>query len=199
MGLDLSPIASFSLYVEVVYRLCNLKQLGPTPNYNKSYQKDPNIGWLSAMAWVCIVVLEDNDKGTDDGASSPSPVIRPIDFGAALNDVLYAIIEAIASGTRRAKYLESWFADGKRGNTGSLEKTLDTCLTKDDRIVGYVPWKAMEVHYRTIERKRDFLRDSRQKIEELWKTVHTIQSSDNPCRTLHNVGPCMIRMNHLLG
>ena len=119
------------------------------------------------MAWDCIVVLEDYDKGTDDGASSPSPVIRPIDFGTAPNDVLYAIMEAITSGTRRVKYLEPWFADKKRGNTGSLEKTLDTCLAKDDCIVGYVPWKAMEVHYRTIERKQDFLRDSRHKIQEL--------------------------------
>ncbi len=119
------------------------------------------------MTWVCIVVLEDNDKGTDDGASSSSLGIRPIDFGAAPKDVLYAIMKAIARGTRRVMYLELRFAYGKRGSTGSLEKTLDTCLTKDDRIVGYVPWKAMEVHYITIERKRDFLRDSRQKIEEL--------------------------------
>ena len=29
--------------------------------------------------------------------------------------------------------------------------------------------------------------DSRQKIEEPWKTVHTIQSSDNPRRTLHDM------------
>ena len=40
------------------------------------------------MAWGCIVVLKDNDKGTDDGASSPSSVIRPIDFGATPSDVL---------------------------------------------------------------------------------------------------------------
>ena len=45
----------------------------------------------------------------------------------------------------------------------------------------------MEVHCRTIERKRDFVRESRQKIEELWKTVHTIQSSDNSRRTLYDM------------
>ena len=70
--------------------------------------------------------------------------------------MIYAIMEAIASGTLRVKYLEPWFADEKCGNTRSLEETLDTCLTKHDRIVGNVPWKVMEVHYRTIERKRDF-------------------------------------------
>ena len=113
MGLDLSPIASFGEYVEVVYHLCNLKQLGPTPNYNKLYQKDPNHDWFSAMAWGSIVVLEGNDKEVDDGASSPSLVIRPIDFGTAPNDVPYAIMEAIANGTHRVKYLEPWFADGK--------------------------------------------------------------------------------------
>ena len=112
MGLDLSPIASFGLYVEVVYRLCKLNQLEPTPNYNKSYQKDTNHGWLSAISWGRLAVLEENDKGTDDGASSPSPVIRPIDFGAAPNDVLYVLMEAIASSTCRVQYLEAWFADG---------------------------------------------------------------------------------------
>ena len=109
------------------------------------------------MAWGCIVVLENNDKGTDDGASSHSPVIRrTIDFGAAPSDLAYKITKAIASGARRVKYLEPWFAHGKRDNTGSLEKSLDTCLTKEDCIVRHVPCKAMEVHYRTIERKRDF-------------------------------------------
>ena len=78
------------------------------------------------MAWGCIVILEYNDKGTDDGVSLPSPVIRPIDFGAAPNHVLYAIMKAIASGI---------------------------CLTKDSCIVRYVSWKAMEVDYSTIERK----------------------------------------------
>ena len=35
--------------------------------------------------------------------------------------------------------------------------------------------------------KRDFLQDSRQKIEELWKMVHKIQSSDNLRMTLHDM------------
>ena len=45
----------------------------------------------------------------------------------------------------------------------------------------------MEVHYRTIERKRDILRYRKQKIEKLWKTLHTIRSSDNPRRTLDDM------------
>ena len=105
MRLDLSPIVNFGLYVEVAYRLCNLNTTRTYTDSNRSYQKDPNHGWLSAMAWGRIVVLEDNDKGTDDGASSPSPVIRPIDFGAAPNDVIYAIMEAMANGTCRVKYI----------------------------------------------------------------------------------------------
>ena len=96
MRLDLSPIASFSLYVEVVYHLCNLKQLGPTPRYTKSYQKDPDHGWLSAMAWGCIVILGDSGGGTSpDGVAAR---YSPIDFGAAPNDVLYTIMESITSG-----------------------------------------------------------------------------------------------------
>ena len=77
MGLALSLIVSFGLYVEVVYRLYNLKQLGPTPNYNKSYQKDPNHGL--ALRYGLGLHSCTNDKRTDDGASSLSPGIRPMD------------------------------------------------------------------------------------------------------------------------
>ena len=52
-----------------------------------------------------------------------------------------------------------------RDNTGSLEEALTSV---DGTVVGYVPWKAMEVHYRTIKHKRDFLQNTRLKIEELW-------------------------------
>ena len=156
------------------------------------------------MAWGCIVVLgNSNQKGNETSHESDTQEIAsparqkgtatinedsPTDLGAALNDVLHTIMEAIASGTRRIKYLEPWFVDG-RGNKGSLEEAMDTCLTNGstNRIIGYVPWKAMEVHYRTIQCKQDFLRDSRQKIEEPWKMVHTIQSSDNPRMTLHDM------------
>ena len=73
----------------------------------------------------------------------------PVDYGAAMIDALYTTMEEIASGTRRVEYLEPWFADG-RTNARSLEEAL---AGVDGTVVGYVPWKAMEVHYRTIECK----------------------------------------------
>ena len=93
----------------------------------------------------------------------------------------------IANGTHKIKYLEPWFADG-RGSKESLEEATDTLIgDSTNRIIGYVAWKAMEVHCKTIEQKRDFLLESRQMVEEVWKTVHAIQSSDSPHRTLQDM------------
>ena len=43
------------------------------------------------------------------------------------------------------------------------------------------------MHYRTIEHKQSFLRDSRPKIEELCKTVCTIRASEYPCMAFYNL------------
>ena len=43
------------------------------------------------------------------------------------------------------------------------------------------------MHYRTIEHKQSFLRDSRPKIEELCKTVCTIQASEYPRMAFYNL------------
>ena len=89
MGLDLSPIASFALYVEVVYHLCTLEQLDPTPCHNTSYQGDTNHAWTSPVAWGCMVVL--GKEGVE----------TPVDYGAASIDTLYTTMEEIASVTHQ--------------------------------------------------------------------------------------------------
>ncbi len=96
MGLDLSPIASFGLYMEV----STLAQLAPTPCYNTSFQRDTN-GWTCPGVWCCTVTL--GEKG------APTPVA----YDAASTDTLYTTMEEIASGTCRVDYLEPWFADGR--------------------------------------------------------------------------------------
>ena len=97
------------------------------------------------MAWGCMVVL--GEEGVETS----------VDYGAALIDALYTTMEEIASGTRRVEYLELWFAD-ERGNAGSLEEAL----------AGH--GSALQNH-RT---QRDLLRESRPRIEELWKMVCTM-------------------------
>ena len=92
------------------------------------------------MAWGCMVVLGEEAVETS------------VDYGAASTDMLYTTLEEIASGSCRVEYLELWFADG-RGNAGFLEEAL---AGVDGTAVGYIPWKALEVRNRTIERKKRF-------------------------------------------
>ena len=94
MGLDLSPIASLGLYVEIVYRICTLEQLGPTPGYNMSYQGDTNHRLTTPVAWVCMVVLGEKSVPT------------LVDYGAASTDTLYTTMKRIASGSHQVEYLE---------------------------------------------------------------------------------------------
>ena len=60
-----------------------------------------------------------------------------VDYGAASTYPFYTAMQEIAVLTCKIEYLDPWFADG-RGNTGSL-------------VIGCVPWKATEVHYKTIK------------------------------------------------
>jgi hypothetical protein len=63
-GLGLSPVAHLGLYVEIVYRLCTLPDLGPSPHYSMSYhQKDfkestkrDKLLWEGAFAWGVTAV-----------------------------------------------------------------------------------------------------------------------------------------------
>ena len=93
------------------------------------------------MAWGRIVVL-----GSEE--TTPS---EPIDFELPPNDVLYTLIKDIANSTHNDKYLEPRFADG-RGNKGLFEEATDTLIgDSTNRIIGYGPWKAIEVYYKTVE------------------------------------------------
>ena len=142
----------------------HLRTTRPTPFYNTSYQGDTNHGWTNPVAWGCKVLL--GEEGVE----------TPVDFGAASTDTLYTTMEEIASSTCR---VEIWnLGLQTEGATQGLSRRLSASVA--GTVVGYVSWKAMEVHYRTIERKRDFLQESSPKIEELWKTVCTSRSSATP-------------------
>lgn len=77
--------------------------------------------------------------------------------------------------------VEHWFAT-EEANAMYLEEALtvqpvDVC---DKSVLGYISWKAMEVHYLPIERKQDFLQKCKPKVDNLWQTISTIQSSADP-------------------
>lgn len=63
-GLSLSPVAHLGLYVEIVYRICTLTDLGPSPHYSMTYhQKDFKEStkrgkplWEGAFAWGLTAV-----------------------------------------------------------------------------------------------------------------------------------------------
>ena len=142
----------------------HLRTTRPTPFYNTSYQGDTNHGWTNPVAWGCKVLL--GEEGVEP----------PVDFGAASTDTLYTTMEEIASSTCQ---VEIWnLGLQTEGATQGLSRRLSASVA--GTVVGYVSWKAMEVRYRTIERKRDFLQESSPKIEELWKTVCTSRSSATP-------------------
>ena len=90
-------------------------------------------------------------------------------------------MEDIVRSVYHVEYLKPWFAHG-RGNAKSLKEaltvhTLDLC---GKSVLGYIPWKAMEVRYLLIKHKEYFLQDCKLKIDNLWQIVSTLGKDANP-------------------
>jgi hypothetical protein len=186
-GLAVSPIASFGLFVDSVFRKCCLLDLGDNPEYDTNYHisranemKDQcerlPIAWgiigvyapkLNAPVAVRMGTSIENDvacfaweaRCSYMGYQCGSDSI--IDMGEMDNRLFSKILNHIDKKAFPVTRCLPWFNDG-RGNTSSIDATiadLHATAPEHHELLAILPWKLFEIHYISVARKLDFFEE----------------------------------------
>ena len=200
-GLDLSPMAEFGLYVDTVFRICALEDLGDTPEYNASYHRRDKQAWGRPVAWGMSAVYAPvlgrrthltkvpGEAGHEAwrmrysyfGLLPDAETVDPIDFGSCSAQVFDAMLGYVDSGAYRARHVDPRFADG-RGNLfdGSAVALLSAEAPAGCYLLGIIPWKVFEINYVPVPRNPGFLASVQDQIEELVALAEQIRAAAVP-------------------
>jgi hypothetical protein len=173
-GLTLSPIAHFGIYVDVVYRICSLDDLGPSKNYNLNYHTYDKQEWKDfPVAWgVSFIYAPTGNKTALQLLQSYFGIdlIEPIDFGDCTNHLFDVMLYNTVNGDFIVKHQDPQFNSIQLDMINSIDGYF---------LLGILPWKVMKIHYIPVQRNPGFLDGCKDQMQKLITTAADILSSEN--------------------
>ena len=161
-GLEVSSIAYMALYVEGLFKVCNLDELGPNKNYSKLIHTRQRFLNMWPIAWGMFSVYCTKEKEYDEFAKS----YKTTDIGKCDLDSFKQIMKKIDSGVYTTE-----FTDPKPYTREAIDKLYsDAENCDDDRyFLGVIPWKLFDIAYFQMERDPEY-------IPSISKDLETVNS-----------------------
>jgi len=196
-GLSLSPFATFALFVEVVYRICSVFELGPSGRYNSTYHPY-DAAWGGAYAWGVTAVFSPEPSkdvhrmgcdyfGHELPQTGAASGVGLIDFGECSAGLFNQMMSYINQKYFVVQHIGPCFADGRGAwldhdsEDGGLIKGLDDLTNpRDMHLLGFIPWKVFDINYIPETRHPVFLRSCQPDIDRLNSDAHAVRSSEKP-------------------
>lgn len=184
-GLGLSPPADFGLYVDMLYKICRLGDLGLTPEYNQEYHNDWKPVETLPFAWgrMAVYGADGTSCVAEMGATDPGDIAKrilrqaaqhgstdPIDFGCLPAWLFNQTLEHVNNGLLLTRYVEVTLAQGPQRKE---EETPPAGYT----LLGYIPWKCMEAHYIPVKRDAGFLDRCRPLVSEFIERLNVLHEA----------------------
>lgn len=183
-GLAVSPLAHKGLFIDTIFRKCNIEQLGNNSEHDIIFHKK-NIKNLEPVAWGSITIHIHQSKNTDiiKNIYEKCFDIEYVDNNEEndiidLGDVSYSIFNDVMSLINDKILITTpstvRFADG-RGDSDILDlRKRSNCY-----IFAVLPWKLFDISYIPVDREPNFLENIYpliQKVHELVK--ESIENGD---------------------
>ena len=160
-GLDVSPIAHKGLFVDAVFRKCNLTQLCNNSEYDISFHNNSYKGYYP-IAWGAITIHIQQSKdinivkdiyeshfGYDYLIDEANDII---DLGDVSYSTFKSVMELVNNNTLLKTPSTVRFVDG-RGTDNEVDlRQRNSCY-----IFAVLPWKLFDVSYVPVEREPGFL------------------------------------------
>lgn len=192
-GLSVSPLAHKGLFVDAIFRKCNIDQLGNNSEYDLTFHKKM-IKDLNPIAWGAITIhvqqskITDNvkkiyydcfdmDYNVEDDKINNSDDI--IDLGDIPLSIFDNIMELINDKILLVTESTVQFADGR----GS-KKILDLRQRPNCYVFALFPWKLFDVSYVPVDREPNFLENIYPTIQKVHELVKESLNGYNICEKL---------------
>lgn len=209
-GLATSPPAAGGLFIDGVVRKCSLDDLGASAAYDTDYHykdRDPD-RWLGAFAWGVSAIyaprttpgapllpdspVSDAWRLSATGGKPVPPVAAgdppppPVDFGRAGAHVFNTVLHHLDTTGFRSRSTNPTFGDGRGGpledtaGLATIQEGFVTTMGADWYLLGFIPWKYMEVVYGYVDRELDTIEYMFDCVDETHRVARAIRAAADP-------------------
>lgn len=178
-GLEVSPIATVAVFIEGLFKACNINDLGPNKNYNR-YIHDKQ-RWLNMfpISWG-ITFLYCNEEEYDKYISLYG---CDYDIGDVSKEQFKYVMQKVDKGI-----YETFNTDPKPYSQDAIDELIDLYMIPQKEgfyCVGYFGWKLFEIQYIPITRDPHYisniakdLKDTNNMIKKFKEELKKIDTDD---------------------
>ncbi|QXP50068.1 D345L [African swine fever virus] len=150
-GLALSPPISMGIYVEAMFRVCGIHQLGSNNETNTDIHPPES---MLPLAWGIITIC-----------STQEHTEAPQDFGTLDAETFRQLLETLYQ---------------KDQYTIHYSMPYETACPEMPNVVGYFGWKVFIFQIIPVTKHPQFLKDKYPIIQQFLRDLHTIKASPSP-------------------
>lgn len=200
-GLAVSPLAFQGLFVDALFRVCDLVNVGRNSVYSQQIHSEgppvyssTNINGLQPIAWGIIGVYSGLSNTSEAVASFCQECknqvrhsnmfcqtdIDPdvIDFGAVSHSSFYDLLRMIDSKELSTEEKTLCYGDKRKGthlfSSDEISAAINSLFTEKDSqatLIGVIPWKLFKVEYILVNRIPNFMEMVLPLINKVHSTV----------------------------
>jgi hypothetical protein len=168
-GLEVAPIAYMSLYVEGLFKVCSMEDLGSNKNYSRKIHTRQRFLDKYPVAWGMFSVYCVDEKEHDDFYQK---FRNNDDIGSFSSDNFKYVMKKIDSGVYTTE-----FTDPKPYSPEAIEILYDRAQNCYDHryFIGVIPWKLFEMSYFNLERDPEFVPEIAETLEKTNKLIKQVK------------------------
>lgn len=147
VGLEVAQIAHAALYVEGLFKVCSMEELGSSKDYSRKIHTRQRFLDRYPIAWGMFFISCEDEKVYDE-------FVADRDIGAGTLDGFKDVMKKIDSGVFTAE-----FTDPKPYSQDAIETLLDAAQNCEDRryFIGVIPWKLFDISYFQLDRDSSYV------------------------------------------
>jgi hypothetical protein len=159
VGLEVSHLAHMGLYVEGLFKICSISELGSNKQYSKKIHTRQRFLNMYPFAWGMHLIYTEDEKEWEEYTKNYKP-----DIGSSDLESFKHIMKKIDSGA----YITE-FTDPKPYSQDAIDSILiDAENREDDRyFLGVLPWKLFDINYYQMERDPEYVSNISKDLEKV--------------------------------
>lgn len=150
-GLEVAHLAYMALYVEGLFKVCNMNDLGSNKSYSKLIHTRQQFLNMYPIAWGMFFIYSKDEEEYNEFIKLYD---AQTDVGKFNLESFKQIMKKIDSGT----YITE-FTDPKPYSPEAIELLYNQAESREDEkyFLGVIPWKLFDIHYFQMDRDPEYI------------------------------------------